>query len=165
MRNKYNVVNKRGSKTSNQEDEFVEYMKKLGFNFQTQKKFILQEGFEFEGEKIKPITYTPDLYFPEDNLAIDYKGTVTDVYKIKKKLFLKRYGIKLVEVKKAPKYFLKATGFSYGTIEALELCKAVKSKITGSNVDIEHKVTLEINQNFEILKRKGYAELRRKNVR
>lgn len=60
MRNKYNVTNKKGQKTSKQEDEFVEYMRSLGYEFETQKKFILQEKFEFDGETHLAITYTPD---------------------------------------------------------------------------------------------------------
>lgn len=161
MRNKYNVTNKKGQKTSKQEDEFVEYMRSLGYEFETQKKFVLQEGFKIsESEKFQPITYTPDLYFPEDKLAIDYKGSLTDVYKIKKKMFIKRYGIKLVEVRRVPNYMFKATGYRYATINSIENCKDIRKRFTGSNKDIEHNTVLEINRIFNIIKHKGYVEVK-----
>jgi hypothetical protein len=160
MRNKYNVTNKKGQKTSKQEDEFVDYMRSLGYEFETQKKFILQEKFEFYGETHLAITYTPDLYFPEDKLAIDYKGSLTDVYKIKKKMFIKKYGIKLVEVRRVPNYMFKATGYRYATINSIENCKDVRKRFTGSNKDIEHNTVLEINRIFNIIKHKGYVEVK-----
>lgn len=160
MRNKYNIRVKKGCKTSKQEDEFVEYMKQQGYVFETQKKFILQESFRMsENEKFQAITYTPDLYFPEDNLAIDYKGALTDVYKIKKKLFMARYGIRLIEVRKAPDYFFKATGYRYGTINAIEICKAIKKEITASKADIEVMVGLELRKNYQIKVFKGFIDI------
>lgn len=162
MRNKYNVANKKGQKTSKQEDEFVEYMRSLGYEFETQKKFILQEKFEFDGETHLAITYTPDLYFPEDKLAIDYKGSLTDVYKIKKKMFIKKYGIKLVEVRRVPNYMFKATGYRYATINSIENCKDIRKRFTGSNKDIEHNTVLEINRICNIIKHKGYVEVKLK---
>lgn len=160
MRNKYNVTNKKGQKTSKQEDEFVEYMRSLGYEFETQKKFILQEKFEFDEETHLAITYTPDLYFPEDKLAIDYKGSLTDVYKIKKKMFVKKYGIKLVEVRRVPNYMFKATGYRYATINSIENCKDIRKMFTGSNKDIEHNTVLEINRICNIIKHKGYVEVK-----
>ena len=159
MRNKYNVTNKKGQKTSKQEDEFVEYMRSLGYEFETQKKFILQEKFEFDGETHLAITYTPDLYFPEDKLAIDYKGSLTDVYKIKKKMFIKKYGIKLVEVRRVPNYMFKATGYRYATINSIENCKDIRKMFTGSNKDIEHNTVLAINKMCKIFICKGYVEV------
>lgn len=162
MRNKYNVANKKGQKTSKQEDEFVEYMRSLGYEFETQKKFILQEKFEFDGETYLAITYTPDLYFPEDKLAIDYKGSLTDVYKIKKKMFIKKYGIKLVEVRRVPNYMFKATGYRYATINSIENCKDIRKRFTGSNKDIEHNTVLAINKMCKIFRCKGYVEVKLK---
>lgn len=159
MRNKYNVTNKKGQKTSKQEDEFVEYMRSLGYEFETQKKFILQEKFEFDGETHLAITYTPDLYFPEDKLAIDYKGSLTDVYKIKKKMFVKKYGIKLVEVRRVPNYMFKATGYRYATINSIENCKDIRKMFTGSSKDIEHNTVLAINKMCKIFRCKGYVEV------
>lgn len=49
------------------------------------KKFILQQGFELDNEKIRPITYTPD--FIGDTFIIECKGMQTDSFKIKWKMF------------------------------------------------------------------------------
>lgn len=60
-----------------------------------QPKFLLQESFESNGEKHRPIYYTADFeyYLPDGTRVVeDVKGFKTDVYKLKKKLFLYRYG-------------------------------------------------------------------------
>lgn len=65
---------------------------------QLQPKFTLLDGFCHDGKKIRAITYTADfMYFDcesGDMVVEDVKSkaTVTDVYKIKRKLFLNRYG-------------------------------------------------------------------------
>ena len=56
--------------------------------------FILQEGFYYCGKAIRQITYRADFeYVDEDGKVVveDVKGFKTDVYKLKKKLFLKKY--------------------------------------------------------------------------
>lgn len=65
---------------------------------------LTEKGTNDLGQKFRGVTYTPDFtYF--DNLsmakvAVDVKGFVTDVYKIKKKLFMAKYPDYLfVEVK------------------------------------------------------------------
>lgn len=65
-----------------------------------QKTFVLQDKFKLNGKTIRAITYIADFVFKDDkgNLhVIDTKGYRTDVYKIKKKLFEKKYGIEIEE--------------------------------------------------------------------
>ena len=59
-----------------------------------QPKFILQEGFRINGVKIRDIYYIADFQYKEgDKIVIeDVKGMKTEVYKIKKKMFLYKYG-------------------------------------------------------------------------
>lgn len=57
-------------------------------------KFELQESFvNREWGKQRPITYSADFIYQQDDQTIveDVKGMKTDVYKLKKKLFLKKY--------------------------------------------------------------------------
>lgn len=55
--------------------------------------FVLQDGFEFNGKKILPIKYIADFtYWENGELVIeDVKGKKTDVYELKKKMFMYRY--------------------------------------------------------------------------
>jgi len=68
-----------------------------------QPKFLLQETFKANGETHRAISYKADFkYFDilENKLIVeDVKGFITDVYKIKKKLFLYKYpGICFIEM-------------------------------------------------------------------
>ena len=60
--------------------------------------YILQEPFTYEGKWEKAITYEADFSYMEGGRQVveDVKGMRTDVYKIKRKLFLKRYGSELI---------------------------------------------------------------------
>lgn len=60
---------------------------------QLQVPFVLQDGFEFNGKKILPIKYIADFtYWANGELVIeDVKGVKTDVYELKKKMFMYRY--------------------------------------------------------------------------
>lgn len=49
-------------------------------------KFTLIEGFEYEGKKIRPMTYTPD--FTNDTFIIECKGFGNDLWPTKQKLFM-----------------------------------------------------------------------------
>lgn len=64
-------------------------------NLELQPRFLLQdEFFDKNGVKHKKIEYVADFsYIDNDGKAIveDVKGVLTDVYKIKKKIFLKKY--------------------------------------------------------------------------
>ena len=64
-------------------------------NLVLQPRFLLQDGFvDKEGNEHKKIEYVADfMYVDKDDKKIveDVKGVMTDVYKIKKKMFLKIY--------------------------------------------------------------------------
>lgn len=61
-----------------------------------QPRFELQESFKHEGKTIRKIEYVADFIYRDlstlELVVEDVKGVKTDVYKLKKKLFLKRYG-------------------------------------------------------------------------
>ncbi len=63
-------------------------------NLELQPKFLLQEKFEYNGKVIRKIEYIADFkYIDEEGNTVveDVKGLKTDVYNIKKKLFLNKY--------------------------------------------------------------------------
>lgn len=98
MVSKYNSTGKR----SKAELEYAKWLSSKGKTFEEQPKYILQDSFEFQGKKYKAITFTPD--FKIGNILVDFKGTVDNVYPIKKKLFIKKYSLPLIEVCKCPIY-------------------------------------------------------------
>lgn len=61
-----------------------------------QPRFELQESFKLKGKTIRKIEYVADFSYTDvknGNIVVeDVKGIKTDVFKIKEKLFLKRYG-------------------------------------------------------------------------
>ena len=62
---------------------------------QLQPRFTLQESFKYQGKTERKINYIADFLYEEKNgqaVVEDTKGFRTDVYKLKRKLFLKRYG-------------------------------------------------------------------------
>jgi len=70
-------------------------------NLKLQPKFTLQDGFTYEGKTERKISYIADFSYHENDVytVVDVKGMKTDVYKIKRKLFLFRYpSIKFIEV-------------------------------------------------------------------
>lgn len=77
-------------------------IKKFGVTCVLQPKFLLQEGFRSSDSVWhRPIHYIGDFILPT-KLIIDSKGILTPEYKLKKKLFLKRYPeYRLVEIKSA----------------------------------------------------------------
>ena len=66
--------------------------------------YTLQEGFtDREKRKHRPITYIADFCYEEKGgtVVVECKGVKTDVYKIKKKMFLFRYpDILFIEITK-----------------------------------------------------------------
>ena len=71
---------------------------KIGF----QPSFVLQEKFEFNGHIISPITYKADFVIYKDieaKAVIDAKGMETNEFKIKRKLFIRKYGYDIVILK------------------------------------------------------------------
>lgn len=85
---------------SKKEAERYVYLKLLEsageiFNLELQPRFELQEAFKHNGKTIRKIEYVADFRYTDKNGATvveDVKGMQTDVYKLKRKLFLKRYG-------------------------------------------------------------------------
>lgn len=61
-----------------------------------QPKFLLQDGFEYDGKKERAIYYIADFQYLDNDTADwvveDVKGKRTEVYKLKRKLFLAKYG-------------------------------------------------------------------------
>lgn len=62
-------------------------------NLTLQPRFLLQEGFRKNGKAYRKIEYVADFMYEQDGKLIieDVKGIKTDVYKLKQKLFEKRY--------------------------------------------------------------------------
>lgn len=62
-------------------------------NLQLQPRFLLQETFKKNGKTFRKIDYIADFQYIEDGKTIveDVKGMQTDVFKIKHKLFEKKY--------------------------------------------------------------------------
>lgn len=67
-------------------------------DFELQPKFVLQDKFEKHGKKYRAITYIADFkIYTNDGLChiVDCKGMETVEFKIKKKLFLKKFDMPL----------------------------------------------------------------------
>ena len=63
-------------------------------NLQLQKQYILQESFKYHGKTIRAITYKADFFYVDDEgyeIIEDVKGVLTPEFKLKAKLFKKRY--------------------------------------------------------------------------
>lgn len=65
-------------------------------SFERQVTFVLQDKFRdpWTNELIRPITYIADFVVKNNDgitFVVDVKGVETDVFKIKKKLFIKKY--------------------------------------------------------------------------
>lgn len=64
-------------------------MFKIPFEFQ--KKYVLQDGFIYNGEKVQAITYTTDFYLPTHDTVIDTKGFQTQQGMLRIKMLKKRF--------------------------------------------------------------------------
>lgn len=69
-----------------------------------QPKFLIQEGYrDSAGKWVRPIEYVADFQYYDDledrQVVEDVKGVKTAVYRLKKKLVEKKYGIEITEVK------------------------------------------------------------------
>ena len=62
-------------------------------NLELQPKFLLQESFRKNGKTYRKIEYVADFQYIENGKTIveDVKGIQTDVFKLKHKLFEKKY--------------------------------------------------------------------------
>nr|UVX62060.1 MAG: protein of unknown function (DUF1064) [Bacteriophage sp.] len=59
-----------------------------------QVRYELIPAFDVDGRHYRPVFYVADFVYREDGHEVveDVKGMMTDVYKLKSKLFAKRYG-------------------------------------------------------------------------
>lgn len=68
-------------------------------SLELQPRFLLQEKFKYAGKTIRKIEYVADFRYIDEKgntIVEDVKGMKTEVYKIKKKIFLKIYGENLI---------------------------------------------------------------------
>lgn len=82
----------------------LELLQKAGYisNLEKQKKFELQPSFKAQGKTERAITYIADFYYFDNKehiwVAEDTKGFRTEIYRIKRKMFLYKYPeIKFIE--------------------------------------------------------------------
>ena len=64
-----------------------------------QVRYELIPAFDVDGKHYQPVYYVADFVYREDGreLVEDVKGVRTDVYKLKSKLFARRYGMSIKE--------------------------------------------------------------------
>lgn len=64
-----------------------------------QVRYELVPAFDVDGRHYRPVYYVADFVYVEDGKEIveDVKGMRTDVYKLKSKLFARRYGMNIKE--------------------------------------------------------------------
>lgn len=68
-------------------------------NLRRQVRYELVPAFDVNGRHYRPVYYVADFVYVEDGREVveDVKGVRTDVYKLKSKLFAKRYGTNIRE--------------------------------------------------------------------
>ena len=59
----------------------------MGFTFEHQFPFVLQEKCRFHGEAVREIKWITDFCFPEHKIVVDTKGYPTEIAKLKIKMF------------------------------------------------------------------------------
>ena len=64
-----------------------------------QVRYELVPAFDVDGRHYRPVFYVADFVYTEDGkeVAEDVKGMRTEVYRLKSKLFAKRYGMSIKE--------------------------------------------------------------------
>lgn len=64
-----------------------------------QVRYELVPAFDVDGKHYRPVHYVADFVYVEDGREVveDVKGMRTDVYKLKSKLFARRYGMSIKE--------------------------------------------------------------------
>lgn len=97
-KHKYNAksVEIDGIKFSSElEGRFYRYFRDYSIKIlEFQPRFTLQDAFKHDGQTIRKIEYVCDflIEYAGDRFYIEAKGMETEAYKLKKKLWLKRYG-------------------------------------------------------------------------
>lgn len=124
---KYKAVKTNGF-DSGLEDKFHTMLLKSGIEFEKQIKFELQESFKINGRSIQSINYIADFYLKKLDIIVDVKGFETPEFKLKKKLFQKKFGIDIICLTKCPKKYehLNENRFFEGWIENSLLVKLRK---------------------------------------
>ena len=102
--NKYKAVKSNGF-DSKMEERFFQMLVLKKVNFEKQKKYILQDRYNLEGEQIREISYTADFILTDLDIVIDIKGYSTKDFIIKKKIFGKIYGKKIHCLTECPKIY------------------------------------------------------------
>ena len=104
-KSKYKAVKTNGF-DSGLEDRFHTMLLKSGIEFEKQIKFELQESFKINGRSIQSINYIADFYLKKLDIIIDVKGFETADFKIKKKLFQKKFSKDIICLTECPqKYY------------------------------------------------------------
>lgn len=95
---------------SRYEADYYKHLKLLEGNgeircLELQPRFLLQDKFKHDGKTIRKIEYVADFSFIDSNgktVVVDVKGYETTEYKLKKKLFLFKFGnlVEFREIKK-----------------------------------------------------------------
>lgn len=64
-----------------------------------QVRYELVPAFDVDGKHYRPVFYVADFVYREDGCEVveDVKGMMTDVYRLKSKLFARRYGMSIKE--------------------------------------------------------------------
>lgn len=64
-----------------------------------QVRYELVPAFDVDGKHYRPVFYVADFVYVEDGKTVveDVKGVRTDVYRLKSKLFARRYGMSIKE--------------------------------------------------------------------
>lgn len=64
-----------------------------------QVRYELVPAFDVDGRHYRPVFYVADFVYVEDGKTVveDVKGMKTDVYRLKSKLFARRYGMSIKE--------------------------------------------------------------------
>lgn len=64
-----------------------------------QVRYELVPAFDVDGRHYRPVYYVADFVYVEDGKEVveDVKGMMTDVYRLKSKLFARRYGMSIKE--------------------------------------------------------------------
>lgn len=68
-------------------------------NLRRQIRYELVPAFDVDGKHYRPVYYVADFTYRKDGKEVieDVKGMRTDVYRLKSKLFAKRYGMSIKE--------------------------------------------------------------------
>lgn len=86
---------------SKMEGNIYGIIKENGLEYILQPKYLLQEKFRYNNKVVREINYIGDFDLKINNVVytIDVKGMETQVFKIKAKMFLYRYGREIVRIK------------------------------------------------------------------